>query len=394
LETGDIVEGVSEAMKAPDEMMAAAEPPTGNGSGAAHKRDTREIPAYRLTTIRRINGLAAESAGDRPTPREARSIYERVRPNHRIPLAAGPPDITGRAVDMAAPFARGYAGITHGPHGSGLSRILHHVVAGIRANEPEAVIIVLLLRPRGEEITHWRRSFPVIDVAVCPSGQSGATPEQTLRVADLVLEAAQRQAEMGKHVVLAVDSLTGLWGAMLEVEEADAQREADIALARRRIRDWFQKAGDFTGEGFLGSGLGGSLTIVGTVWSRDIDVEAEEEGETHPHLRLLEHLLPESNWQLALSGELAADRLYPALDLAHSLSRDEENLLDSDQYARLTAARNVLIELPLKKQHERLMEALAESEDLNSALDRIGGSTTARAATFESLRNLLGGEGI
>src|SRR5207249_241932 len=98
----------------------------------------------------------------------------------------------------------------------------------------------------------------------------------------LALEAAQRQTELGRHVFIAIDSLTALWGAMLQTEEADAQREADIAQARIGIREWFQRAGSFGGEGLLGSGLGGSLTVVGTVWHDEIDVEAEEEGETHP----------------------------------------------------------------------------------------------------------------
>ena len=392
VETGDIAECETEPVVAAEEMDAVDDSPTGNGSGTAHRRDIREIPSERVVSISRINGLELAESADRPNPRETRNVYERVRPNRLISLAVDPADVIGRSIDLAAPFGMGCAGIIHGPHGSGLTFALQSLVRGVRENAPDIYPMVLLLRPRGEEITFWRRSFPEIDVVVCPSGQSGATPEQTLRVADLFLECALRQTELGIHVLLAVDSLTGFWGAMLESEEADAQREADIAAARHRIRQWFQKAGDFTGEGFLGSGLGGSLTLVGNVWRREIDVEAEEEGETHPHLRVLEHLLPESNWQLALSGELAVDRLFPAIDLARSLSRDEENLLNPPLFEKLQSARQTLLELPLKEQHHRLNDVLSETGDLESALEKLGGSPTQRAVSFESLRNLLGGD--
>jgi len=391
LESGDIVVGAMESLIPAEEMSSVAESPSGNGTGGAHRRDIREVPSERLTSISHINGLEPAEAAGRPTARETRNIYERVRPNRRIPLAVDSADSTGRALDIAAPFAMGYTGIIYGPHASGLTRALHQVVNGVRMNAPEVVPIVLLLRPRGEEITYWRRSFPEADVVVCPSGQSGASPEQTLRVGELVLESALRQTELGKHVLLAIESLTGLWGAMLESEEADAQREADIAAARHRIRQSFSKAGDFTGEGFLGSGIGGSLTLVGTVWNRDIDLEAEEEGEIHPHLRLLEHLLPESNWQVALSGELAADRLYPALELSRCLSRDEENLVDSALFEQLQSARQSLLELSLKGQHERLMDVLRQTDDLDSALQLLAGARNERASSFESLKNLLGG---
>ena len=298
----------------------------------------------------------------------------------------------GRTLDLAAPLGRGQFGIIHGPHGSGLTRTLQAVARGVRRNAPDIHLIVLFLRPRGEEITEWRRGFPDADVVVCPSAQSNADPRDTLRAADLTLECAQRQTELGKHVLIAVDSLTGLWGAMLESEQADAQREADIALARRRIRDWVEKAGDFTGEGFLGSGLGGSLTIIGTAWSREIDIEAEEEGEMHPHLRLIEHVLSDSAWQVALSGELSAERLYPAVDLARCISRNEENLVPADRFELILAARRALLDLPLIPRFHRLEQALQESEDFDLLAGMLASTGPPRDSSIENLRNLLGGD--
>lgn len=276
----------------------------------------------RLVAIARINGIGAAEAAERPAPKEKRAGWERVAPHHRIQLARAFDDITGQELDRAAPLARGTAGMIYGPHGAGLTHTLRTVMEAATANAPELVPIVLLVRARGEEVTDWRRRFPDADIVVCPSMQTGASADETLRVADLVLACAQRQTEQGRDVLLAVDSLTGIWAAMLELEEADAQREADQSSARARIQQWVRAAGEFSGEGPLGmTGPGGSLTLLGAAWHQAIEVEAEEEGETHPHLRLIEHILNEMDWRIPLSGEMARQRLFPAIDFDRVYSR-------------------------------------------------------------------------
>lgn len=345
--------------------------------------------ASEIADVTHVNGLAVDVAEERPRPRESRNIYERVRPIRWIRMEES---ITGRFMDLCAPLGMGCAGIVFGPHGSGLTHTLLEIVRGVRASAEDILPIILLIRPRGEEITHWRRLFQETDVTVCPSAQTGAAASETLRVAGLVLESALRQTELGRHVLLAVDSLSGLWAAMLEAEQADAQREADVSIARRGIREWFQKAGDFTGEGFMGGGIGGSLTLLGTAWSRDTDIEAEEEGELHPEIRLLEHVLPEANWQIALSAELAAERLYPTIDLARSLSRHEENFMDIERFEALLSARQSLLALPLKKQHERVQTASEECATFEDMVASLDSGNRERPTSFDAIRKLLGGE--
>jgi transcription termination factor Rho len=158
---------------------------------------------------------------------------------------------------------------------------------------------------------------------------------------------------------------------MLEEESADAQENADRSRARQRIREWVQVAGNFGGEGPLGGGLGGSLTIVGTAWTQAIDPEAEEEGELHPHLRLLEHVLFESSWRVSLSGALASDWLFPAVDTAGCLSRDEESLLAEPLLERLLAARRELNALTDSERYKRLISAIDATEQESDMLDRL-----------------------
>jgi len=269
-------------------------------------------------------------------------------------------------------------GIVHGAHGSGLTRSLLAVAAGITQNDPDILIFILLLKARGEEMTDWRRRFPDAEIVVCPTLQDGASPEQTLRMADLVLACAQRQTELGRHVLMLVDSLTGIWASMLEAEGADEQSSADQAAARQRMREWVQKAGDFGGEGPLGGSLGGSLTIVGSLWNQEPDAEAEEDRELHPHLRLLEHILHETNWRIALSDELARRKLYPTIDVLLSEAANDRTLLGEEEYALRSVARQQIKPNLVQKRFQTLTELLDTTPDNTTMLRALAEGAAAR----------------
>jgi len=387
LASGDVVEGETESIPVLDppqetvddvlwEYDERDEPAAVRGERVPLWLVTRTTPTERLISIRSINGLPLDEALERPSPRLKRSSYERASPSRWIPAATSSSDSTGRILDVAAPLGAGYAGIIYGSHGSGLTHTLHSVARGVLTHARDSLLIILLMRARSEEITDWRRRFPEAEIVVCPAGHHGATAEQTMRVAELVLSAAQRQTELGRDVVLLIDSVTGLWGSMLENEEAEGQREADRAWSRQRIREWMQAAGNFAGEGLLGSGLGGSLTVVGSVWNTSVDSEAEEEGEIHSHLRLLEHVLPETGWRIALSGTLAADRLFPAIDTSRCLSQAEDSLLPGDLLEKLMSARQSLSSLSLTSRYERLMSAIESTSDMPGLLESLQSLST------------------
>ena len=385
LASGDIVQGstqgimdaLSEPTRTEDLAMPAGwdiqfdEPAAVRNGSPIHVPLPRLFPTERLTAVTGVNGLNLEEAADRPFARTRRSYSERTPPDRLLTLADGPDDSTGRMLDFAAPLGAGVFGIIYGPHGGGLTRTLQAVLNGVVKNAPDCVPLVLLLRPRAEEVTEWRRRHPDAEVVVASSAFGEARPAQTLEMCSLVLETAQRQTELGRDVVLLIDSLTALWGTMLEGEEADAQHEADMSSARQRMREWTQKAGCFHGEAPLGGGLGGSLTIIGTVWHQAIDEEAEEERDTHPHLRLLEHVLPEASWMVALSEKLKQGRLYPAIDVKQCRSQYEERLLPAGIAERLLTVRGSLPRGNLLACYMRIMDAHDASRDVPGLLDAL-----------------------
>lgn len=388
LSEGDIVFGVTEPLedddshereRASDEEWSQPADVSSHllGAGIPAWLASRVAPSARLVSVERVNGLGPDDARERPSPRQKRGSLERTAPDRWIPLGTGPLDLTGRCLDLAAPFGQGYVGLIYGPHASGLTRAVQGVVRGASEHAADMLVIVLLIRSRGEEMTDWRRRFPSAEVVVCPSGVSGATAEQTMRVADLTLECAKRQSELGRHVLLAVDSLSGLWAAMLESENADAQKEADQAYARQRMREWLQTAGNFGGEGLLGSGLGGSITIVGTVWHQEVDrrgEEAEEEGELHPHLRLLEHALHEAGWRVPLLGDLAERRLFPAVDVVRGYSRNDRDLLGKTLADLRDGAIKALAQLDSVDRLNALLSALETHPEDADAWSALAGS--------------------
>ncbi len=371
--TSDEVEGLDSVDPAapPDWEARFGEQPHVSQTDVAVVDHRQRLPAERLIRITGVNGLSLDEARDRPYPRSKRSQSERTPPDRRLVLADGPADAIGRTLDFIAPLGAGTFGVIHGPHGSGLTRTLQAILHGVAKHAPDCVPLVLLLRARAEEATEWRRRLPQAEVIVASATFSDAPPEQTLELCSLVLEAAQRQTEMGRDVVLAIDSLTGLWGAMLEEAQADAQQEADSSSARLRIREWVQKAGCFHGATPLGGGLGGSLTILGAVWHQAVDEEAEEERDTHPHLRLLEHILQDATWLVALSETLKRRALYPAIDVKRSRSQYEDRLLPAYIAERLLIVRGSLPRNNPVSCHMRLMDALESSRDLDGLVERL-----------------------
>ena len=348
---GDIVTGMVERtmeFEQDDESADVSEPDVqtdepGVGSKHAFALSFHELSdTFVLTTVDGVNGYSAEEADERPYRRSKRSSSERTRPDRWLKLSTASDDILGSLLDFAAPLGCGDIGAIMGEHGVGLSYTTRGVIKGVVTNAPDCTVIVLMIQSRSEEVTDLRRRFPGIDVVVCPTVSADVSAKTAQLIPTLALETAQRQSEMGKDVVLVIDSLTALWSIFLELEEATAQYEADNSAARRRIREYLAKAGCFHGEAPLGGSPGGSITIVGTVWDQPVDPGAEEDRESHPYLRLVEHISSDLSWRIVLNSKLAMQRQYPAIEFRKCFSRSEEGLLTPDAMEALFTARGSL----------------------------------------------------
>ncbi len=338
LANGDIVAGHIETIEyldseednPEDDLHLQLDEPAARRSDLSRMFDNGAHFGYRLCSVSSVNGVAAADADDRPYPVTKRNASERTRPDRWLSLATGSDDCQGKLIDFAAPLGAGVTGAITGPHGVGLSSLMATVLKGIQVNSPDCIVLLLAMQCRAEEVTALRRRFPNIDIVVAPPVSQDITPTTALMIPNLMLQAALRQTEFGRDVVLAIDSLTALWGALLEAEDATAQFEADHSGARRSIRDYIGHAGCFHGESPLGGGCGGSLTIIGTVWDQPLDADAEEDRETHPHLRLIEHIVPDLSWRVVLDPDLARRRLYPAIDISRSRSNNDRDVVPAD----------------------------------------------------------------
>ncbi|MCX6374979.1 MAG: transcription termination factor Rho, partial [Armatimonadetes bacterium] len=178
------------ALKTGDTVSGQVRPP----------KDTEKY--YGLLRVEAVNGMDPEVARRRVNFDDLTPIY----PNDRIVLETKPENISARFIDLIAPVGKGQRGLIVAPPKAGKTTLLKTIANSVTANHPEIVLMVLLIDERPEEVTDIRRSVKG-DVI---SSTFDETPENHMRVSDMVLDKAKRLVESGKDVVVLLDSLTRL----------------------------------------------------------------------------------------------------------------------------------------------------------------------------------------
>lgn len=261
-----------------------------------------------LIFINEINGQSPDMARSRKPFDALIPVY----PNQRLRMEReGVKDNSLRLIDMLAPIGKGQRGMIVSPPKAGKTTLLKKVANAITANNPEVHLIVLLIDERPEEVTDMKRS---IQGEVVYSTFDEA-PENHTRVSEMVLERAQRLVELGKDVVILLDSITRLARAYNLV----------IPPTGRSLSGGMDPGALYRPKRFFGAARnienGGSLTIIATALvdtgSRMDDVIFEEFKGT-------------GNMELHLDRSLSDRRIFPAIDLYKSGTRREE-LLFSDE---------------------------------------------------------------
>lgn len=303
---------------------------------------------FGLLKVVTVNGIDPEIARRRPHFDQLTPIF----PNERYSLETPANDMSARIIDLFCPIGKGQRGLIVAPPKAGKTILLKKLANGITANFPETILMALLVDERPEEVTDMDRSIRGEVIA----STFDEPPEQHAHVSQLVLEKARRLVEMGKDVVILLDSLTRMGRAYNNTTPPSGRTLSgglDIAALRMPKR-------------FFGSARnvenGGSLTVIATALietgSKMDDVIFEEFKGT-------------GNMEVDLSRRLAERRIFPAMDLKKSGTRHEELLLGEEELRKIWLMRRALDLLgadqdPTEAVIERMKKTRSNAEFLST----------------------------
>ncbi len=257
-----------------------------------------------LLYVSSVNGESPDVAQRRRPFEHLTPIY----PEERITLEMEPKELSTRLIDLIAPIGKGQRGLIVSPPKAGKTILLKKIANAITTRHPEIEVIVLLIDERPEEVTDMQRSIKG-DVIYSTFDE---VPDHHIKVAEMVLERAQRLVEHKKDVVILLDSITRLARAY----------NLTIPPTGRTLSGGLDPGALHKPKRFFGAARnienGGSLTIIATALidtgSRMDDVIYEEFKGT-------------GNMELHLDRKLSEKRIFPAIDINRSGTRREELLL-------------------------------------------------------------------
>jgi len=275
-----------------------------------------------------------------------------IDPNEKLKLETGSSPLTTRVLDLFAPVGKGQRALIVSPPKAGKTIFLEDIAKGVNANNPETHVITFLIDERPEEVTEFKRTVGGEVVATSFDAPLG----EQIRLSELVLERAMRLVEVGRDVVLIVDSLTRLGRAYNKVTESKGKTLSGgvASTALQFPRKFFGAARNIEG--------GGSLTIIATclvdTGSRMDEVIFQEFKGT-------------GNTEVVLDRNLAEERVFPAINLSLSGTRKEERLQDGDDLSRIWTLMRAMAGDKGFNKYKSLLEKMRQSESNSAFLDTI-----------------------
>ncbi len=294
---------------------------------------------FALLKVEAVNFESPESAKDKILFDNLTPLY----PNERYKLEIKGKDLTVRVMDLLTPIGKGQRGTIVAPPYSGKTIIMQKIANSISQNYPDAIIMVLLIDERPEEVTDMERSVKGEVI----SSTFDEPADRHVQVAEMVLEKAKRLVEHKKDVVVLLDSITRLARAYNTVVPHSGKILSGgvDSNALHKPKRFFGAARNIE--------EGGSLTIIGTALvdtgSRMDEVIFEEFKGT-------------GNMELQLDRNLFQRRVYPAIDIKRSNTRKEDLLLDEKELQRVWVLRKVLNELNTVEAMELLLQKLGRTK--------------------------------
>jgi len=267
-----------------------------------------------------------------------------VYPNQPFNMENKPEEISTRIMGLLTPIGKGQRGMIVAQPYSGKTVLLQKIANAITTNNPDVVLIVLLIDERPEEVTDMQRHVKGEVI----SSTFDEPPERHVQVAEIVLEKAKRLVEHKRDVVVLLDSITRLARAYNSVVPHSGK-----VLSGGIDSNALQKPKRFFGAA-RAVDEGGSLTIIATALvdtgSRMDEVIFEEFKGT-------------GNMELQLDRNLFQRRIYPAIDIKRSNTRHEELLVKPEQLQKAWILRKVLNELSNVEAMELLIEKLSKTKN-------------------------------
>jgi transcription termination factor Rho len=265
-------------------------------------------------------------------------------PNRRVFLETPvEPEIGARAVDLLSPIGMGQRGLIAAPPRAGKTILLQTLARNIRKNHPKAALMLLLVDERPEEVTDMRRA---LDCEIYASTFDEPV-QRHVQICEAVALRAQRLVELGRDVIILLDSITRMARAYNNLQPGKGRTMSGgvDAKALAKPRKFFGSARN-TEEG-------GSLTILGTALI-----------ETHSRMDdlIFEEFKGTGNMEIHLDRSIAELRIFPAIQIVKTGTRREELLLHPDEYERIVALRRQLSELPAAEAMEVLVSNLQHTK--------------------------------
>lgn len=274
---------------------------------------------YALIKIEAVNSLPPEESKKRP-------LFENLTPLYaldQIKLEYREKGLTGRMMDLFAPIGKGQRGLIVAPPRSGKTELLKEIAHGITHNHAEIDLLVLLVDERPEEVTDMERSVK----GEVYSSTFDMPAKNHVKVAEMVIEKAKRRVEMGRDVVILLDSITRLARAYNTVTPSSGKVLSGgvDANALHKPKRFFGAARNIEN--------GGSLTIIATA--------LVETGSKMDEV-IFEEFKGTGNSEVVLDRKVAERRIFPAIDILKSGTRKDELLIGPEVLQKVFILRQML----------------------------------------------------
>jgi len=294
---------------------------------------------FAMLRVDTVNGETPDQVGRRILFDNLTPLY----PNERLVMEWNPGQLDTRIIDLFTPIGKGQRGLIVAPPRVGKTILMQNVANAITSNNPEVVLIVLLIDERPEEVTDMARN---VDGEVV-SSTFDEPASRHVQVAEMVIEKAKRLVEHKKDVVILLDSITRLGRAYNTVVPSSGKvlTGGVDANALQRPKRFFGAARNIE--------EGGSLSIIATAL---IDTGSRMDEV------IFEEFKGTGNSEIVLDRKVADKRIFPALDVGKSGTRKEELLVEKDKLSKMWVLRRILMQMGTVDSMEFLLDKMKDSK--------------------------------